>query len=228
MISALALVLTAAPAVPAAGEYILDGGRGTLSLKNGTFAISTVGGNAHLCDVQGTWKGELGTSKVDGIGTCRIKLVAKGDDVEVTPLDAEACRAWCGARATFDGLFLKPIAECRPADVKRSRDAFKKLYVAKRWAEAASLLVPLVEKCERVIDRFEVLWIRNDLAITQHHAGDDAACLKTLEPTGDLRTTSDEDAGGGEPAYEEVLKRLTRATRTNAKVCGFVAPETKK
>ncbi|MFT3710675.1 MAG: hypothetical protein QM817_23885 [Archangium sp.] len=228
MISSLSMVVVLA-AAPVAGEYVADGGRGELKLqKGGTFRIQTVGGNAHVCDVTGAWKGELGTTSDEGTGVCHIKFVAKGKDVEVTPVDDEACRAWCGVRATFDGLFLTPVAGCRASEIKTSRDSFKKLYGAKKYVEAAAALSPLLEKCERVIDRFEVLWIRNDLALTQHHAGDDAACLKTLEPAGDLRTLNDEDAAGGEPAYEEVLKKLARATRTNSKLCGFVAPGAQK
>lgn len=38
-----------------------------------------------------------------------------------------------------------------------------------------------------VIDSPHLAWLRNDLAIAQHHAGEDAACLVTLEPLAESR-----------------------------------------
>ncbi len=223
----VALISLTLSAGPVAGTYILEGGYGTLVLAPKTFTINSVGGNAHTCELEGTWSGEkaLATGDLGPEDACPIKLEKTSEGVRVTPLDDEKCRVWCGVRATFNGHYLTPPKGCGAAEVKTARDGFKKAYDAKKYPEALALLTPVLSSCGKVLDRFEVLWIRNDLAIAQHHAGDDAACLKTLEPTGDLRFLSDEDAAGGEPAFEEILKRLGKATRTNAKRCGFVEPK---
>lgn len=220
----IGVVLSAGPAT---GTYLLEGGFGTLVLAPKTFTLSSVGGNAHVCELEGTWSGEkaLATGDLGPEEACPIKLEKTAEGVRVTPLDDEKCRVWCGARATFDGHYLTPPSGCAAGEVKKARDGFKKAYDAKKYADAIALLSPVLTRCEKVLDRFDVMWIRNDLAITQHHSGDDAACLKTLEPLGDLRFVGDEDAAGGEPAYEEVLKRLGKATRTNAKRCGYVEPK---
>ena len=65
--------------------------------------------------------------------------------------------------------------------------------------------------------------VRNDLAIAQHKAGDDAACLSTLEPLAEYRDAPPGEPIGYEPSFEDVFARIAKATRTNAKLCGFVA-----
>jgi hypothetical protein len=219
----VALALLVLAAGPAPGEYLLDGGGGLLKLSGGTFRLDVTGTNAHLCALQGEWKGDLGTVK-DEASPCRVRFGARGNDVAVTPIDEEACRSWCGARAYFDGLYLKPARECRADAVKATRGAFKKAYDQKQSSRAVTTLRPLLERCARVLWRFDVMWIRNDLALAQHHAGDDAACLATLEPLGDLRLPPTADEGGSiEPTFDEEWKRLGKATRTNALLCGFEA-----
>lgn len=219
----VALLLLVAGAAPKPGTYVRAGASGTLVLQKGKFRIDSTGANAHVCSVSGTWSGEKGLANDEG-ERCDIGLVAKGDDVEVTAPTTDACRSYCGARASFDGTFFTPPKGCAAADVKKTRASFKALYDQKQYPEALAALAPLLTTCERVLDRFDVMWIRNDLALTQHKAGRDAECLATLEPLSEYRDASLDEPVGYEPAYQDVLARIAKATRTNAKLCGFVPP----
>lgn len=214
----LLAVLTTGEA-PKEGTYVFEGGAGTLVLAKGRFTIETVGANAHICTVAGTWKGATGLANDEG-ERCELAFAATGDVVQVTS-SGEACRSYCGARAFFDGKYLVPPKGCTGPEVKKARADFKKKYDAKQFAEAVTVLAPLVKTCEGVVDRFDRAWIRNDLAIAQHHAGDDAGCLATLEPLADYRDAPPGEPVGYEPSYEELHTRLAKATRTNATRCGF-------
>lgn len=214
----VALVLSAEPK---AGTYIFEGGAGTLVLAKGTFTIDVVGANAHTCNVSGTWKGATGLANDEG-EKCELAFAVKDGEVSVTST-GDACRTYCGARASFDGRYLTPPKGCTGAEVKKTRAAFKTAYDKKQYPEAITLLKPLLETCVPVLDRFDVMWIRNDLAITQHKAGDDAACLATLEPLAEYRDAPPGEPIGYEPSFEDVFARIAKATRTNAKLCGFVA-----
>ncbi|MBL8921218.1 MAG: hypothetical protein JNJ54_20310 [Myxococcaceae bacterium] len=220
MMTSLVLVLLAA--APKEGSYTFEGGSGSLVLGKGRFTIEVVGANAHLCQLSGEWKGERGVVNDDG-ERCEVTFAAAGDQVKVSG-EGEACRSYCGARAYFDGTYLLPPKGCSGPEVKKTRADFKKLYDAKRFADAVATLTPLVQRCEAVIDRFDRAWIRNDLAIAQHHAGDDKSCLATLEGLADYRDAPPNEPVGFEPSYEELHTRLAKATRTNATRCGFTWP----
>lgn len=216
----LALVVFAVLAAePRPGTYLFKGGGGELVLsKQGRFHLAVVGANAHTCELEGTWKGTRGVTSGDD--RCELALEATEQGVEVRPLTDEPCRSYCGARAWFDGLYLLPSKGCTTAEVKKARADFKDRYAKKQWKEGIALLTPLLA-CE-TIDGFELAWIRNDLALTQHHAGDDAGCLATLAPLDSYRDES--DGPSGEPMYDELFKKLGKATRTNSKLCGYAPP----
>lgn len=215
----LASLILAQTAI-APGSYVTEGGGGSLELKKSTFHLQVVGANAHLCELEGTWKG--GKAQTSGEeAVCRIELkVHPGGGIDVVAKDDEACRAFCGARAWFEDTFFSQPAACKRRAVNLARASFSALYREKKYAEAKAVLAPLLESCGKTGAKFEVaLWL-NDLAITQHHLGDDEGCRKTLEPWRELASADDEDVAMGEPAYEEILRRIAKATRTNLKLCG--------
>ncbi len=215
----ISLAVCAAPA-PKAGTYVLTGGHGSLVLGQGHFAIEVLGANAHQCQLDGAWAGQTGTV-ADATLPCVVKLVPAADGVEVSAVDAGQCASYCGARAWFEGRYLTPPAGCGAAEVKQARARFTAQYQRKRFSEAVATLTPVIERCQKVLDRFESAWVRNDLALAQHHAGDDAACLRTLEPLSDYRDVPMEEVGGAEPSFTELHQKLARATRTNARLCGY-------
>ncbi len=221
VMAVVAVVLSAGPVEPKAGTYIFEGGSGTLVLGKGRFEINVVGANAHVCQLGGPWKGVTGVANDEG-SKCELTFAVTGDSIAVTSVGDEACRSYCGARASFDGTYLTPPKGCGRTELKKTRATFKKQYDAKKFADAVATLTPVVKTCESVVDRFERFWIRNDLAIAQHHAGDDAACLVTLEPLAEYRDATPGEPVGYEPSFEEEFGKIAKATRTNAQRCGFV------
>jgi hypothetical protein len=173
-----------------------------------------------VCAISGTWSGAKGVATDEGT-TCEVSFTPKGDELEVDAPFTDECRTYCGARATFTGTFLIPPKGCGFREVKKTRGAFKALFDKKQYAEAVALLTTLQTTCSRVLDRFEAMWIRNDLALAQHKAGDDAACLATLEPLAEYRDAPPDEPVGYEPTFSEEFGRIAKATRTNARLCGF-------
>jgi hypothetical protein len=203
-----------------AGSYVYQGGGGSLVVKTEasgkqSFVIQTVGGNAHTCEVSGEIKGLKGRGG-DVSSPCLIRFDAAPNSVTVTPETKDACRGYCGVRAGFDGKYLVPSPECQPKAVKATRTRFKKLYDQKQFSEALSALQPML-RCEDVVDRFERMWIRNDLAVTHHALKDDVACLNVLAPLKDFAAS--DDPGSAEPSFQEELNRLAKATRSNLATC---------
>jgi hypothetical protein len=213
-----------APAPHAAiqpGEYVYEGGAGTLTIKamNGklTFAIDTVGGNAHTCGLRGTIAGLEGrTDGDDTVPPCVFHIATLPGAVTIEAQTNDACRAYCGVRAAFEGKYVRPAPECAPPAVSATRATFKRFYDAKKLQEARATLEPLL-RCEDVVDRFSSAWIRNDVAVTRHALHDDLGCRKVLEPLRDLAV--DDDPGAGEPAFKEELTRIAKATRFNLRLC---------
>jgi len=216
----VAMLLSAGPGAPKPGTYVFEGGAGTLVLTKGTFSIEVVGANAHTCQLGGSWTGATGLASEEG-ERCVLSFAAKDGEVSVSST-GESCRSYCGARASFDGRYLTPPKGCAAPEAKKARAAFKAAYDKKQFPEAVALLEPLLETCTPVLDRFEVMWIRNDLALAQHRAGDDQACLSTLEPLAEYRDAPPGEPIGYEPSFADELARIAKATRTNAKLCGFV------
>ncbi len=211
-------VLVAVSAAPAPGEYRREGLTGTLTIVKGkergpmTFSLEAFGANAHECAMEGTIEKSTAVVKDADETRCEIDIaVSKG----ALTLGAknEACKHWCGARAWVDGKYLSPLPACSDAKVKEARQQFKLHADARDWKPAKKALEPLVGLCAAHIARFELAAIRNDYALTLHQLGDDAGCLKALEP---LKVFS----GAVEPAFELELSRVNKATESSLKACG--------
>jgi len=227
----LAVALAAAAATGAAfaqapGEYVTERGWGNLAVKPGkggamAFEINAIGGNMHICNLDGEIRG--GRALLEGIddkNPCIVtfKPVPQGLDVATTTEDA--CRQYCGARAHFAGLYLRPAKGCAGKEVTATRAAFKRHYDAKRFAEARTLLEPVLAGCAKTLGWIDEAWVRNDLAITQYRLGDRAGCLKTLDPlVADAGKTDAQLQGDYPPSDYDTYRRAVGATRANLKLC---------
>lgn len=183
---------SAAPSQPRPGQYVLEGDSGALTIRSDGpnklyFQIETVGGNCHSCSVSGVIRGTTGHGDswaADGSDSkCDISFSYSRSSLVVTPITHEECRAYCGARAGFDGTYRIPPANCTTGQRQAQRDRFLQLYRAHRYPQATSTLQTLITQCRQFMGWIETDKVRNDLALSQYHSGDFAQCVNTLNGT---------------------------------------------
>jgi hypothetical protein len=206
-----------------AGKFIRDEGSGTLVIgdeKSGLrpFSIETVSIHIHTCSVDGVMKDGVARLKEDEEEPACIIKFRKTDEGTLVEPQAN-CQYYCGAGASFDGLYRKPIPECLEAAVKSKRDQARQAFDRKNYSQARDMLQPLVGKCDRFLDIMDHAWLRNDLALIFHKLGDRQGCLKMLEPIKDSMTFEDEDYRSYNPARAEERIKVAKATRHNLKIC---------
>ena len=152
---------------------------------------------------------------------CVVTFKPQKEGIAVDSKHAGACRAYCGARAHFEGTYTLSPAGCAPSFVRQTRNRFKAAYDKKLFAEARAMLTPMVEKCSGTLSDLDEAWVRNDLALTQYRAGDGSACRNTLKPWLELAQTPDETINGDYPPSDAAeMLRIAQATRANMKLCG--------
>lgn len=221
LVVAVLFVLAAASARAqvAPGNYISERGFGSLEVENGKFAIVSVGGNGHTCAVEGSLNGATGRAEDEG-DVCLIAFTPKGGGYEVKPTTPDTCRNYCGMRAYFEGLYLKPAPGCADKERESTQKAFTADYKAKRYSKAEALLARQLKDCAKTLGWLETAQIRNDLAIAQFHLGRKAACLKTLAPLAQDADKKDDDLSGDYPPSDwESYQPLVKAARTNLRLC---------
>lgn len=212
----------------APGEYIADGGWGRLSIAPGddagagagtAFSLNAVGGNFHICDLEGRIvDGRATLETYDDEPACMVGFHPVEGGVEVTA--TTECRHFCGMRAQFAGTYLRPADGCGDAERQATRARFKRLYDGKRHAEALATLSPLATRCARTLDRYEQGRILNDIAITQYRLGQRAECLRTLSPFAEEAALTDEAILEGYPPSEgDVWLPIVKAARFNLGLC---------
>jgi len=207
MFATMSLAEAASPEIPL-GQYVREGDSGTLTIRKDeqnrrTFEIKSIGANCHVCGVSGQVRGAIGRAG-SGAGdgsdsTCDISFAAGRSAVDVVPLTRDECRAYCGARASFDGTYRVPSATCTSAGRRTQRDQSLRLYRSRRFSEAASKLRALTEQCRPFMNWIEMDQVRNDLALAQYHSGDFSQCLQTLSATlaADVKDEDELKAGKG-------------------------------
>lgn len=111
---------------------------------------------------------------------------------------------------------------CQPKAVIKARGEFKKAYKKAAFARAGQVLSQLLDRCGDTLNPQLRDSLRNDLALTRHHQGDQAGCLAALQPLQALARRSDdqirtETASAPETTAEQL--RLANATRFNLGMC---------
>lgn len=213
------------------GEYLTEEGWGILNIKPAQqgrqkFDLTALGANGHACDLDGEiYQGKATLIEEDSKSPCDISFEAKGTHIDVRAISEEDCRRYCGVRAHFEAVYLKPAPGCDTASRVQTRKAFKKLYDRKDYAAAERTLAPLLTDCKKNLHWQEDGWIRNDLALTQAKLGKGAACKATLKPVLEGTEESDEDvctrADGAypRPADCDPYLSIVQAARVNLKWC---------
>lgn len=236
-LSGLFLSLSLSFALPAqaelintpSGNYIMEGGAGSLDIRamhalgNEMFSIESVGANGHTCSVGGqirNGKAVLTEAASESGKPCTIVFRSKGNDsIDVSSPSEDACRYYCGARASFTALYIRPAPGCSPKEQRKTRNDFKRLYDKRDYAAAQATLEPLLKTCSRILSRADEGWIRNDLALTQYKQGNNAGCLRTLQPMADLIRDVEQEVIVFAPADAPVYDPIVKASRTNLKLC---------
>lgn len=226
LLAALPLLCSAQTATMQPGKYVTEGGWGHLTIepaKGGAqrFAIEALGGNMHSCTLDGDIRNGKSLLDVGEPGKpCVVSFKLVGSNVQVSNSTAEQCRQFCGMRAAFDGLYLTPAAGCDSPARRATRNKFKALYDKKAFDEARAVLQPVLANCASTMDRIALSSLRNDLAITQYHLGDFAACISTLAPLAeDASKTDAEVLNSYPPSDAESFLPSVRAARVNLKLC---------
>ena len=231
-LAALALVFSLfAPQSPCArdgaiepGIYITEGGWGDLTIKmrkDGipSFTIFALGGNAHMCSLEGEIRDGSATLTESG-EACVIRFDPKGAMIKVSSETYEPCHYYCGMRAYFEGEYFKPSPACLPKAIQKSRRDFKRLYDRKAYAEAVALLEPVLAECSRTMTWLDKGWIRNDLAIAYHRMKRDDLCLSLLKGfEADAAKTDEQIREEYPPADADSYWPVLNAARVNLKLC---------
>lgn len=213
---------------PVPGEYLAEGGWGTLNIKRSAegklhFDIESLGANGHSCSVSGIVKsGKAVPDDADPASPCDIALKPDAGGIDVALGESSAgCRYYCGMRASFDGRYLVPAPGCRNGERKTVQTRFSHLYGVKDYQAALITLQPVLTGCAPTLLWFEEAQIRNDLAVTLYHLGRKEECLAVLKPTIDAHgKTEDELREELPPSDFESFLPLAKAAWYNRKLCG--------
>ncbi len=173
------------------GVYYLKGGDGDLTIKQvspqaSRFNVETVGGNAHMCSLEGVVTDGTATlassfSAKDG-KPCVVSFAMGADGITVTS-NGIACREYCGMRAMFEGLYVKPLPGCAGLERQKLNKAFIKQYKGKNDDKAASILKDMLGNCVEIMGWLDRDQTRNDYAVTLYHLGRKEDCLSVLKQT---------------------------------------------
>ncbi len=211
---------------PAPGEYQTEGGWGSLRvIREGPatlrFRLRAEGANGHSCGLDGVILGGVASLAPEGVReVCRVFFGRDGEAVVLSTNGAEACRYYCGARASFEGRYLPSRSGCSDAERRSARREFKARYDAGDHAGALARLKPVLDRCAASTPWLETGWIRNDVAITQFKLGAPADCLQTLAPLrADAGRSEAEIRAAYPPSDADRYLSILRATRSNAGRC---------
>jgi hypothetical protein len=198
------------------GEYITENGWGVLTIvesKNETeFTIFAMGANGHTCDINGV----INNGKAKLEEGCLVDFEQKNMFISVSP--SQECHLHCGMRAWFKGDYLKPPKGCLSKEQQNRSQNFKALYQKHLYQSALKQAQSLLNDCQSVMGEFQQYDIKNDIAITQYHLGDNRGCLATLK-TIDVNQSEDGFKEILPPLEADVLIGVAKAKRTNLTLC---------
>lgn len=214
-----------------AGSYIREGGWSHLELspahkKRQRFSVQTMGSTGNMCDLTGMMlKGTATIDDPEGGRYCKIRFIATDSGIEVSTNEAASCWVMCGENAHYDGLYLKPSETC--AHPQQARQNFKQQFDQGHYQQALEHLMPLLTECSRTINRIDLDWIRNDIALTQYHLNQFDACLTSLKPLISYAAKNTDELHNDIPYFmQDAYLGIIKATRTNLKLCTSKTPAT--
>jgi hypothetical protein len=209
---------------PAPGTYQTEGDWGSMTIKDGTFEIGSIGANAHVCDLSGKIKGNKGYADSEygdnakPEDNCVIDFEPVPNGVKLSSKTEDACHQFCGARAGFLGTYYQPPKDCTAERRKAARADFQRMYDAKDYRHAYTALDAHFKRCGKFMHWMVKDEVRNDLAITQYHLGHKDTCLQILQQTTAAKYTNEDDLALP-PADHDAYLPTAQATWFNMKKC---------
>jgi hypothetical protein len=206
-----------AQALPA-GDYVTAGGGSVLELAaDQTFYISTLGTNSRVCDLWGTIRNGVAAMENNA---CVVTFTLQGSSLVVEHNGSDGCRDYCGMRADFPGVYLRPAPGCTPKAVASARKAAQEALARADYATAAHTLEPLLVRCEATLHWFNASWMRTDIAAAYIGLGDTTTCLHTLQPLTHVTQETDEAlAQQYPPADAARVIAFARVARSQVQQC---------
>jgi hypothetical protein len=185
------------------------------------FSIDAMGVNGHSCTLDGHIVNAKATLEtLPQQPACTILFKASAASMEVETPTEEACRCFCGMRASFTGTYYLPKSNCTGKGKSSIRQRIDGYYKNKAYGQAVSTLAPLLTECAETLHWMESGRIRNDVAIALFHAGRLQECREVLKPVLETAGSNETELRESLPPVD-FLSFLTtaRATWHNAKLC---------
>ena len=227
-----------ADTLPAGDFEDLDGPGGYLVIQPAVgerraFELVAYGANRHTCGLSGNIEGHLGEASATGSSSiCRVDFHPLPNAMRVETADGagnfEACRTFCGMRASFDRTYYKPPPGCTRPERQALVEAFRQAEGAKEYGRALGVLQRVQADCGRFLGWIERDAVHNHVALTLHRLDKNADCLIELDKT---RASS---AGGesalreqfpGEPMSLEAYLPTARTTWHVRSICSGAEPK---
>ena len=209
----------------APGEYRTQDGAARLHIEAHTaqgsaFRLSAQGANDSACDIEGKAQGLAAHIAIANNPSCELRFAPRQGGYEVSSPSGDACRYFCGSRAGYAYEYLPLPSACTDEAVRTTRARFDQLFQSKAYPVAAPVLTQLLKNCGNWMDWPSMARVRNDLAITQYHLSQKAACRQTLAPVLKVVKTNPTAMQLALPPAEfQNYQPIAKATWFNQKLC---------
>lgn len=191
------------------------------------FELVANGANLHSCSLSGSIEGNRGrTGTEHGQSICIVDFHALPNAITVQVDGAEgnfeACRAFCGVRASFDRTYAKPPVGCTGPERRAIYSKFAQADHAKEYSRALGELDRVQADCAPFFDWKERDAVHNHRALTLHHLHRNGECMSELDDT--LAFSADNEAAlrehfSGEPMKFEAYLPTARTTWEARRLC---------
>lgn len=207
------------------GEYVSEGAYSKLNIttdKAGKLSFSIHSQGEGSCDMKGDIVAGKATLRKSGTKqNCVLRFTQKKNEIAVDGSIDICEQNHCSLASITEQYFQLPT--CSTAERSQTRKEFKVLYDKKDYASALAKLEPILANCGKILDRLELGWLRNDVALAQYKMQMPDRCTATLQPLAEdaalsdtiLETYCDSCTDEINTKYHSMIK----ATRTNLKLC---------
>ncbi len=207
------------------GEYVSEGAHSKLNItadKLGNLSFNIHSQAEGTCDMKGDIVAGKATLRKNGSKqNCVLRFTQKKNEIAVNGSIDICEQHYCSLASITDQYFQLPT--CSTAERSQARKEFKTQYDKKDYVAALAKLEPVLNNCGKILDRLELGWLRNDVALAQYKLQMPERCMATLQPLVEDTTVSDTilanycDSCTDE--FNAKYHSMIKATRTNLRLC---------